>query len=125
MVSRKKLEIAQLLRREISTIILCELRDPRIGFVTVTRVELAGDERSAKVFVLARGNEEQVTRSMRALQHAGGRVQALVAERLKLRFTPVLRFVEDKEVREALRVDRLIDSVKAQDAGDRSSSESG
>jgi len=115
MASRKHKEISELLRREISNIILCEVKDPRVGFVTVTRVVLAGDRRSAKVYFTARGSEEDTDTSTNALQHARGHIQGLVGDRLKLRFTPVLHFVEDKELRDALRVDRLIEQVRTED----------
>ena len=119
MATRKQKEIAELLRREISSMVLHELKDPRIGFVTVTRVVLAGDHRSAKVFVTVRGTKEQTADTMEVLAHARGHMQRLIADRLKLRWTPVLNFIEDKELREALRVDRLIEGLKKEqpDAG--------
>jgi len=120
MASRKQKEICELLRREISGIILYELSDPQIGFVTITRVQVSRDYRSAKVFVTVRGAREDRDRTLDALAHARGRIQALIAHRIKLRHTPVLQFVEDKEIVEALRVDRLIDEVRQRDeaAGD-------
>ena len=112
MVSRKKQETEELLRREISSIILRELKDPRLGFVTLTRVLLGGDYKTAKVFVMTKGTEAERENTLLALSHARGKVQALVAERIKMRNTPVMTFLEDEEVRRALRVDRLIDEVK-------------
>ena len=117
MATRKQKEITELLRREISNIILYELSDPRTGFLTLTRVQLSGDGRSAKVFVTVRGEEAAVQKTLDALQHARGHIQALIAERLKLRWTPVLEFLEDVELNQALRVDRLIDQVRKQDRG--------
>ena len=115
MATRKQQEIAELLRRQVSNIALYELRDPRVGFVTVTRLELAGDFRSAKVYVMIRGSRADVSKSLGALKHARGRIQGLIGDRLKLRYTPLLEFVEDKELGQALRVDRLIDEVRRQD----------
>lgn len=111
MASRKQAEINELLRREISNIILYELGDPRTGMVTITRVEVAGDYRSAKVFITVRGDEKDVRRTLRALAHARGHIQALIADRIKLRWTPVLEFFEDKELVEALRIEKLLDQV--------------
>ena len=105
-----------MLRRQISNIILYELNDPRMGFVTVTGLELAGDSQSAKVFVTVRGREADVNKTLEALRHARGHIQGLVGDRLDLRHTPILQFLEDKELAEALRVDRLIDEVRRQDA---------
>ena len=114
-MNRKQEEISELLRREISSIVLRELRDPRIKFVTITRVEVASDYRSAKVYVTVRGPEAGLNRTLEALTHAKGHIQGLVADRIKLRHTPVLAFLEDRELLTALRVNRLIDEVRKQD----------
>jgi len=111
MANRKKLETEELLRREISSIILRELNDPRLGFVTITRVSLGGDYKTAKVYVMVKGDELEQEKTMEALSHARGKMQALVAERIKMRNTPVMSFIEDEDVRQALRVDKLIDEV--------------
>jgi len=109
--SRKKLETEELLRREISSIILRELNDPRLGFVTLTRVSIGGDYKTANVYVMTKGTDEERRDTLLALTHARGKVQALVAERIKMRNTPVMTFLEDQQTREALRVDKLIDDV--------------
>ena len=81
-----------------------------------TRLELSGDLRSAKVYVTVRGSRSDANKSLAALQHARGHIQGLIGSRMKLRHTPLLRFIEDKELGEALRVDRLIDKVMREDA---------
>ena len=116
-LSRKQQEVTELLRREISRIILYELSDPRMGFITITRLKLGGDYRSAKVFVTVRGSRADVGKTLDALAHARGHIQALVGERLKLRYTPVLEFVKDVELGKALRVDRLIEELKSRPEG--------
>jgi ribosome-binding factor A len=110
-ISRKRKEVDELLRREISRIILYEMKDPRAGFVTVTRVHVAGDYRSAKVYVMVRGNEAQIAQSLAVLTHTRGHIQGLIADRIKLRWTPVLEFIEDDEMRQALRVDRILERM--------------
>ena len=117
MATRKQKEITELLRRGISNIILYELSDPRTGFLTLTRVQLSGDGRSAKVFVTVRGDEAAVRKSLDALRHARGHIQALIAERLRLRWTPVLEFLEDIELNQALRVERLISQLRQREGG--------
>jgi ribosome-binding factor A len=112
---RKKKKIEELLRRELSSIILYEMKDPRPGFVTVTGVELAEDQRSAKVLLTVRGAEKDTQQTLRSLAHARGYMQALIAKRLPLRFTPVLQFAEDTETLKALRVEKLIDQARAED----------
>ncbi len=115
MNARKKRRIEESLRRELSSIILYEMKDPRTGFVTITRVELSEDQRSAQVFLTVRGAEEEVERTLRALTRARGYIQGLIAQRIPLRFTPVLSFREDKELREAQRVEKLIDEARRDD----------
>ena len=112
---RKKRRIEELLRRELSTIVLRELRDPRAGFITITRSELSSDQRSAKVFLTVRGKPVEVDQTFAVLRRARGFMQALIADRLGLRYTPVLSFHEDKEALRAMRVDRLIDKARRED----------
>ncbi|MGD2174959.1 MAG: 30S ribosome-binding factor RbfA [Candidatus Brocadiaceae bacterium] len=117
---RKKRRIEELLRRELSNIVLYELKDPRTGFVTITRVELSGDQRSAEVLLTVRGPQEQTSETLAALRHARGYIQGLIGERLVLRYTPVLSFSEDSEVREAMRIEELIDRARREDREFRS-----
>lgn len=112
---RKKRKIEELLKRELSSIVLYELKDPRTGFVTLTRVKLSEDQRSAEVMLTVRGDEAETEKSLRVLNRARGYVQALIAKRLSLRYTPVLTFLEDEEVEEARRLERLIDQARKED----------
>lgn len=112
---RKKRRIEELLRREVSNIVLYEMRDPRVRPVTLTHVELSEDQRSARVFLIVRGTPEETDESLRTLGRARGYVQALVGDRLKLRYTPVLSFREDEDALNAMRVQKLIDATRSQD----------
>jgi ribosome-binding factor A len=114
-ITRKQKEVAELLRREISNIVLRDLNDPRMGFVAITRVEPAKDFRSAKVYITVRGSDAEMQESLDILNHARGYVQHLIGERLTLRFTPVLEFLKDEELVRARRVERLIDEVREED----------
>lgn len=115
MQDRKKKRIEEQLRREISSICTFEMKDPRAGFVSVTRVELGEDQRSAKVYLTARGDEAEVEAALGTLKRARGFIQALIAKRLPLRYTPILTFKEDKDVVNARRVEKLIDEARRQD----------
>ena len=112
MRTRKQRETDEVLRREISRIILYELNDPRMGFVTLTRVETGSDLRSARIFVTVRGSETEKKLTLSGLEHARGHVQALLGERLKVRYTPVLVFLEDRELGRAAQVEQLLSQVK-------------
>ena len=112
---RKKKKIEEMLRRELSNIVLYELKDPRTGFVTLTRVELSEDQRSAKVWLTVRGGEKETKGTLAGLRHARGYIQSLIARRLPLRYTPVLSFSEDKDIRQTMRIEKLIDRTRQED----------
>lgn len=91
--------------------ILTELRDPRIRGVTVTRVEVAPDMRSAKVYVSVMGDDKQGQLTLHGLENAAGFLQAKVAKRIDTRYTPRLSFVIDKGVKHSLAVSRILAEV--------------
>jgi ribosome-binding factor A len=103
-------------REVAASTILLELRDPRVKNVTVTRTEVSADLQHAKVYVSVMGSERQQQLALHGLQHAAGFVQAKLADRLQTRFTPVLTFVLDKGVKNALEVARLIREAQAETA---------
>ena len=109
MASRRLAKIAEAMRETLSHCILFELKDPRVGFITLTRVEPAGDLRTAKVYVSIMGDEKAESRTLHALRHAAGFLQAKVADRLQTRYTPVLRFFVDESVKKSVEISRLID----------------
>jgi ribosome-binding factor A len=94
------------------------LKDPRIGFVTVTAVETTNDLEHAKVWVSVLGGEGQRTRTLRALEGATGVLQARLGRELGLRRTPRLEFVYDRAVEQGVRMTRLIDELAPPDGDD-------
>ena len=94
------------------------LKDPRIGFVTVTTVETSRDLDHAKVWVSVLGDERQRQRSLDALAGAAGVLQGRVNRELKLRRTPHLEFVYDRAVEQGVRMTQLIDELAPADGGD-------
>ncbi|MCD6415149.1 MAG: 30S ribosome-binding factor RbfA [Planctomycetes bacterium] len=112
---RKKRQIEEMLRRELSAIILYELNDPRAGFLSITGVALSEDRRSAEVRLMVRGESEETSRTLQALSHARGYIQELIGNRLSLRYTPVLSFVEDQAMLRALKIGNLIDKARRED----------
>jgi len=110
-------QVARALQREVSQAVLTELKDPRIGFVTVTRVEPAADLRTARVYVSVLGDEKAEALTLHGLRHAAGRIQALVGERLQMRHFPVLEFWVDASVKAAFRLSRLLEENKGERAG--------
>jgi ribosome-binding factor A len=101
--------------REVLSEGLGALKDPRIGFVTVTAVETSPDLRQARVFVSVLGSERKRRDSLAALQAAHGVLQARVARELRLKRTPQLAFEYDPSVERGVRMTQLIDELAPDD----------
>jgi ribosome-binding factor A len=90
------------LQRELARLISVELKDPRLGFVTVTRVEVGHDLRTAKVFVSIIGDRHVARQSMDALESAKGFLRGELGHAVDLRHTPELTFIEDRSTERAI-----------------------
>lgn len=104
--------VAEQLRIDVAEILQNELKDPRLGLVTCTRVELTRDLRYAKLYVSILGDEGTRNRSMEALGSATGYVRRLLSRRLKLRLSPEIVFVFDPSVEYGIRLEELIEETK-------------
>jgi len=94
---------------------LVELKDPRIGFVTVTGVETSPDLRHARVFVSVLGSEKTREQTLRGLESAHGVLQARLASELRIKRTPQLTFEYDPSVEHGVRMSQLIDELAPDD----------
>jgi ribosome-binding factor A len=97
--------------REVLSEAVGELKDPRIGFVTVTDVETSPDLRQAVVYVSVLGSERKRERSLDGLQAAHGLLQARIARELRMKRTPQLTFEYDPSVERGVRMTQLIDEL--------------
>jgi len=104
--------LGEALREEIETILEGELGDPRIGLVNVSEVILAPDSRSARVLVVAQGNDADAAETMEGLQAASGYVRRELVERLHLRRAPELLFILDRSHLYQTRIDELLNRTK-------------
>jgi ribosome-binding factor A len=110
----KRLErVNQLIKEEISRLLQRELADPRLGFVTVTEVEVSPDLRQAKVFVSVLGDEAQWVASLEALRSARGFIWTWLRRHLDLRITPELSFRPDRSMEHAARMQALLADLAA------------
>lgn len=100
--------LASLLTEFLSSLLQREARDPRLGFASITRIEVSGDLRVARVFVSVLGDESEQRATMRALEHGSGWMRSECAARLPLRHTPELRFQLDHSIEEGDRVLQLL-----------------
>ena len=109
-------KIQELMKQEISQIVQRELKDPRIGFVTVTSVECTGDLREAKIYVSIMGSEQQVKDSWAGLNRGLGFIRREIGKRIRLRFTPELTFELDKSLDYSAHIQELLLKIKADEA---------
>jgi ribosome-binding factor A len=105
--------VAQLIQQELARMLVEEVKDPRVGFVTITEVRVTADLKSARVFVSVYGSREQQEASMIGLQAASGFLKREMGHRLRLKYTPELTFVFDDTLDRAQRLDDIIDAISA------------
>ncbi len=103
------------MKQEISQIILQELKDPRIGFVTVTKVEMTGDLREAKIFVSIMGKDDALKDTLEGLQSSLGFIRREIGKRIRLRFTPEISFAFDNSLAYSSHIQELLMSLNATD----------
>jgi ribosome-binding factor A len=109
--TRRLLKAAEAVREVVSMAILTEVRDPRVRDVTVTRVEMAPDMRSATVHVSIMGSPAREQLALRGLAHSAGFLQSRIADRIDTRYTPRLRFEIDHGVKHAIEIARVLGEV--------------
>lgn len=107
-MGHRLLRINERIKESVSAAIVERLKDPRVGFVTVTGVETASDLRRAKVFVSVLGSERECERTLDALNQARGLLQASITTGLRMKRTPQIEFVHDPTPSQAQRIEQLI-----------------
>ncbi|RKY81092.1 30S ribosome-binding factor RbfA [candidate division KSB1 bacterium] len=113
MAHTRLLKIADLLKREISNIIFRQIKDPRIGFVTITQVRVSADLRSARIYCTILGTEQQRVDTLNGLNHASTFIQSVLKPRLSLRYIPKLQFFWDDTLEYAEKIEKLIQQTKS------------
>jgi ribosome-binding factor A len=110
--SHRPERVGEMIRQTVAAFLTGNVRDPRIGFVTVTTVEVSGDLAHARVRVSVMGSDEEKAKSLEGLASAARFLRARLARELPLRTSPELRFELDRGVEHALRIDRLLKDLK-------------
>jgi len=105
------------IQRALATIIAEDVKDPRLGFVTVTRAEISGDMKHCKVFVSIIGDRHVARQSMDALDSAKRFIRGRLGEQIELRHTPELNFVEDRTTERAIELTHKVDEAAAVSSG--------
>ncbi|ASS75601.1 ribosome-binding factor A [Tumebacillus algifaecis] len=110
--------VGEQIKKEIVDIVRTEVKDPRVGFVTITEVEASGDLQHATVYVSVLGDEEQRKGTMEALHKASGFIRAELGRRVRLRRTPELHFKLDTSLDYSTRIGKVLRDIKEGDKQD-------
>ena len=102
------------IQRELAQIIQQELRDPRLGFVTISAVEVSKDMTHAKVYITFMDPDQDVGETLKILKKASGFLRRMLGKRIQLRVIPDLHFVYDSSIDEGMRISALLDAVAAE-----------
>ena len=107
--------VAEQIQRELADLIQMEVKDPRVGLVTLTGVEVTQDYAHAKVYFTTMKSAEHAAKAQAGLEHAAGFLRSQLAHRMKLRIMPQLHFIYDTSVENGVRLSQLIDEAVASD----------
>ena len=115
--SRRPHRLALQVQHEVSLMIARDMKDRRIGFVTVTGVELSPDLRHARIFVSLMGSESAKKEGLEALNHAAGWIRHELGQRVRMKFLPDIVFLPDTSQDYGERIDKLIDEIREHEDG--------
>jgi len=112
MEGKRSEKVADLIQKEISQMLVKSIKDPRIGFVTITKVSVSEDCRFAKVYFSVVGTPAERERSVKGLDSAKGFVRKELGRRIRLRYTPEILFQFDPSIEYAIHMGELIQSIQ-------------
>lgn len=107
--------VGEQIKKELSQLIQSELKDPRIGFVTVTGVEVTNDLSQAKIYLSVLGDAEQKDNTLKALEKANGYLRSELGKRIRLRHTPELIFKFDESIAYGSHIEKLLGEIEKND----------
>ncbi|MBI5559740.1 MAG: 30S ribosome-binding factor RbfA [Deltaproteobacteria bacterium] len=118
MAYKRSDRVGDLIREEIASMILHgDIKDPRIGFITITKVRMTGDLKEARVFFSLIGTKEEVEKTREGLQSASGYIRRTLAKRVSLRFIPSVTFTFDDSLEYSEHIERVIKEIKEKGGG--------
>lgn len=118
MAGRRIARVEHLLQRELSGIIQRELKDPRVGFVTVTGMKVSADLRHAKAYVSIMGEEEEKENTMEGLRSAAGYIQRELGARVRLKFLPHIEFIRDDSTDYGFHIEGILKKIEEERKND-------
>ena len=112
---KRKDRVGDQIKKEVSQIIQRELKDPGIGFVTVTGVELSADLKNARIFYSVLGDEQKRQKSDQALNRAVFFIQHEIGRKMRLKYTPKIKFVYDHSLEKGARIEKALEKIRSTD----------
>ena len=117
-------KIQEFIKQEVGNMLLHDLKDPRLGFITVTEVKLTGDLREATIYVSLFGKPEEKEASLAALNKAKGFIRKELGQRLRIYYTPTISFKEDTSLDYSMHIEGILKKVIKEDENEDRESES-
>lgn len=114
-MSQRSDQVAEELRKIISMILIQDIHDPRMGFVTITGIEMTSDLRFARVFYSVLGDDEKKNNTLEALDDHMRFIKKLAIQRINMKYAMEIKFEADKSVEHSFRVDELLKKIRKQD----------
>ncbi|NLM40818.1 MAG: 30S ribosome-binding factor RbfA [Firmicutes bacterium] len=111
-MSERLARLAQEIKREVSSILATEVKDPRLGMISITDVEVSRDLALAKIYFSLLGDEEERMRTLEGLNRAKGFIRSELAKRIRVRHVPEIAFVFDPSLEQGARMDALLKSLQ-------------
>ena len=116
-MSYRHVRLAEAIKKEVSDLLREEIKDPRIGFVSITAVRVSKDLRYADIYASIYGEPEEQKAAMAALVNAKGFVRSEIGRRIRLRHTPEINFKQDQSIEQGVHLVRLIDELNREKGG--------
>ncbi len=117
-MSQRSMQVAEELRKIVSMILLEDLSGHRMGFVTITRIELTDDLRFARIFYSVLGDEDQKKDTEEMLQDNRGLIRKLVVERINMKYAMEIKFELDKTIEHSFKIDDILKKIKKKEDGE-------
>ena len=114
-MKQRALRIAQMIKEVVGELLLTELRDPRIGFVSISDVEVSGDLRTVKIFISAMGSEAEKKASLAGLESAKGLIRSSIGKAISLRYTPDVVLIADESIARGSELSDLMSKVNTKE----------
>ena len=113
MSTHRSNRVAEEIKKEVAVMIRDEIKDPRIGFITITAVDVTNDLRHSKIFISILGSAEEKEASIKALNKANGFIRSKLGRRIRLCYTPEITFIFDDSIEHGAKIMTLLNKVKA------------